>query len=93
MIGVTKRLVSRPLFSTQTLRRGFSVKAIYPSFPATLLYYRPHQKLSLYDEKEGDSRPDDLFQDRVKLGEDGLVYPGVSQSSSESLSFQDTDKR
>ncbi|KAK3941285.1 hypothetical protein QBC46DRAFT_363417 [Diplogelasinospora grovesii] len=68
MIGrVSRNILSRrglPLASF-CCRRQFSAKAIYSSFPATLLYYSPRQRSSLYDHKEGDSRPDDLFDEGV----------------------------
>lgn len=48
-------------------RRPFSVKAIYTSFPASLIYYSPQQKLNLFDHKEDESRPNDLFEDGVTV--------------------------
>ncbi|KAI0856848.1 hypothetical protein F4860DRAFT_491446 [Xylaria cubensis] len=84
MIGVAKRLTSRPIFSALTLRREFSVKAIYSTFPATLLFYSARQKPNLYEEREDHDRPDDLYEDRVNLGSNGLVYPGVFKDPSTS---------
>ncbi|KAI0427789.1 hypothetical protein F5Y09DRAFT_22540 [Xylaria sp. FL1042] len=77
MIVVTRRLVSRPLLAPRILRRGFLVKAIYSSFPATLMYYSPRQKVGLYDEKEADDRPHDNYNDGVRL-HNGLVFPSMS---------------
>ncbi|TRX89862.1 hypothetical protein FHL15_009295 [Xylaria flabelliformis] len=72
------------MFSALTLRREFSVKAIYSTFPATLLFYSARQKPSLYEEREGRDRPNDLYEDRVNLGRNGLVYPGVFKDPSTS---------
>ncbi|KAK4152363.1 hypothetical protein C8A00DRAFT_16322 [Chaetomidium leptoderma] len=66
---------------TKLFRRQFSVKAIYSSFPATLLYYSPRQRSSLYDIKESDSRPDDLYDEAIHVEKDGLVYPAVTKNS------------
>ncbi|RWA03545.1 hypothetical protein EKO27_g11559 [Xylaria grammica] len=80
MIGVAQRFAFRPLFApSRILRRGFSIKAIYSSFPATLSYYSPRQKVCLYDEREADNRPDNVYYDRVTL-ENGLVFPRASQN-------------
>ncbi|TGJ85892.1 hypothetical protein E0Z10_g2881 [Xylaria hypoxylon] len=83
MIGMMKRIALRQLFASRMFRRRFSVKATYSSCPATLLHYSPHQKLGLYNEKEADNRPDDIYNDRVSL-KDGLVLPSISQNSSTS---------
>jgi len=58
-------------------RRVFSVKAIYSSFPASLVYYSPRHRSSLFDHKEHESRPDDLYEEGVLIAQDGLVYPSV----------------
>ncbi len=58
-------------------RRTFSVKAIYSSFPASLAYYSPRHRSSLFDHKENESRPDDLYDESIAIAQDGLVYPSV----------------
>ncbi|KAI0008836.1 hypothetical protein F4779DRAFT_418088 [Xylariaceae sp. FL0662B] len=70
---VLRQLSSRPLF-----RRAFSVKAVYSSFPCTLFHYSSRQHSNLYDHKEANSRPDDLFSEGVIVDEKGLVYPSVN---------------
>lgn len=71
----------RPISLSYVQRRAFSVKAIYPSFPASLSYYSPRQKLSLFDHKEDESRANDLYDEGVLVARDGLVYPGVDKQS------------
>ncbi|KAI1275388.1 hypothetical protein F5Y07DRAFT_400387 [Xylaria sp. FL0933] len=83
MIGVTRHLLSRPLLASRILHRGFSVKAIYSSFPATLMYYSPRQKVGLYDEREADNRPHDNYGDGVML-DNGLVFPRVYDNATAS---------
>lgn len=77
--------LSRPFLVRQQLhpppRRQFSVKAIYTSFPATLHYYSPRRKSALFDHKENDDRPHDLYDEGVVVAKDGLVYPGVDIKS------------
>ncbi|EXV00475.1 hypothetical protein X797_006537 [Metarhizium robertsii] len=63
------------------LRRQFSVKAIYSSFPATLHYYCPRRTSSLFDHQETESRPDDIYDEGVTIHKNGLVYPAVDVSS------------
>lgn len=63
------------------LRRQFSVKAIYSSFPATLHYYCPRRTSSLFDHRENDSRPDDIYNEGVTIQKNGLVYPAVDVKS------------
>lgn len=63
------------------LRRHYSVKAIYSSFPATLHYYSPRRPSTLFDHKEIDSRPDDLHDESVSVEKDGLVYPTVNATT------------
>ncbi|KAK5635722.1 hypothetical protein RRF57_011434 [Xylaria bambusicola] len=82
VISATTRVALRPLFASRTVRRAFSVKAIYSSFPATLLHYSPRNKVDLYDEQEASNRPDDHFDNRVSLN-NGLVYPSASSDSRE----------
>jgi len=83
MIGAFRRLgppllgrLQRPAFSVETV---FSVKAIHSVFPASLLYYRPKPRSSLFDhaENEDESRRHDLWDEGVVISKDGLVYPGV----------------
>ncbi|KAI0199751.1 hypothetical protein F4808DRAFT_461406 [Astrocystis sublimbata] len=69
--------------------RGFSAKAIYSSFPVTLMCYSPRQQFALYNMREGESQPTwkengviVRNQDMVKSYK-GLVYPGISKSVSE----------
>ncbi|KAI2611996.1 hypothetical protein GGR54DRAFT_616801 [Hypoxylon sp. NC1633] len=62
-------------------RRQFSVKAIYSSFPATLHYYCPRDTSMLFDHKENDDRPDDLYDEAVTVEKNGLVYPSVNPKS------------
>jgi hypothetical protein len=62
-------------------RRQFSVKAIYTSFPATLHYYSHRRKSGLFDHKEMDNRPHDIYDDGVVVAKDGLVYPSVDINS------------
>ncbi|KJR80321.1 uncharacterized protein SPSK_10664 [Sporothrix schenckii 1099-18] len=57
--------------------RPFTVKAIYSSCPASLAYDRPRCRPSLFDHKENESRPHDLYDEGVIVADDGLVYPGV----------------
>ncbi|KAI0520973.1 hypothetical protein F5B22DRAFT_644216 [Xylaria bambusicola] len=80
VVGTATRVVLRPLFASRTLQRAFSVKAIYSSFPATLLHYSPRNKIDLYDEQEANNQPDDTFDNKVVL-KDGLVYPSASLDS------------
>jgi len=75
MIRKFYRLRPAPLSRLQC--RAFSVKAICSSFPASLAYYSPRHKSSLFDHKENDSRPNDLYDEGVVVARDGLVYPGV----------------
>ncbi|KFG79616.1 hypothetical protein MANI_029727 [Metarhizium anisopliae] len=63
------------------LRRQFSVKAIYSSFPATLHYYCPRRTSSLFDHQETESRSDDIYDEGVAIHKNGLVYPAVNASS------------
>ncbi|UNI13306.1 hypothetical protein JDV02_000063 [Purpureocillium takamizusanense] len=63
------------------LRRQYSVKAIYSSFPATLHYYCPRRTSALFNHQEIDSRPDDMYDEGVIVQSDGLVYPAVSKTS------------
>lgn len=63
------------------LRRQFSVKAIYSSFPATLHYYCPRRTSSLFDHQETEGRPDDIYDEGVTIHKNGLVYPAVDVSS------------
>ncbi|KAI0521691.1 hypothetical protein F5B22DRAFT_643862 [Xylaria bambusicola] len=82
MIGVAQRFALRPLLAPSLiLRRRFSIKAIYSSFPTTLSYYSPRPKLCLYDESEADDHPDDVWDDRVML-ENGIVFPRATQNPS-----------
>jgi hypothetical protein len=92
MNNVTKRIALHPPFASQVLHRGFSVKAIYSSFPVTLLYYSPHRKLGLYDEEEVDNRADDIYEGRAKL-KDGLVFPCESMTATVGLASRCVDKR
>ncbi|KAK3330831.1 hypothetical protein B0H66DRAFT_76170 [Apodospora peruviana] len=60
--------------------KGF--KAIYSSFPATLLYYSPRSRSGLFDHRELNSRPDDLFDETLAVTDwhganKGLVYPYI----------------
>ncbi|KPM39121.1 hypothetical protein AK830_g7444 [Neonectria ditissima] len=64
------------------LRRQFSAKAIYSSFPATLHYYSPRPTSSLFDYKENDERPHDLSDEGVTVEPSGLVYPAFNRSVS-----------
>ncbi|KPM45860.1 hypothetical protein AK830_g590 [Neonectria ditissima] len=79
------RCLSRPVLSPQwsssLLRRRFSVKAIYSSFPATLHYYSPRARSNLFDRGEIDSRLDYLIDDAVMVEKNGLVYPAVDAAS------------
>ncbi|KAI0972088.1 hypothetical protein F4678DRAFT_460920 [Xylaria arbuscula] len=81
MINRIKDLAARPLLASRILRRHFSVKGIYSSFPATLMYYSPRQKLGLYDARTADDRPDENYDDGVALSND-LVFPGVYDNAS-----------
>lgn len=74
--SVFSRLQPQPLF-----RRQFSVKAIHSSFPATLHYYCPRGTSMLFDHKEIDHRPDDLYDEGVTVEENGLIYPAVGARS------------
>jgi hypothetical protein len=78
---VSRAVVSRRLPISAGCRRQFSVRAIYSAFPATLLYYSPHRRSSLYDHREVDSRPDDLYEEGIILAKDGLVYPTANNNS------------
>lgn len=62
------------------IRRQFSAKAIYSSFPATLYYYAPRSTSSLFDIKEYDERPHDLHVEGVTVDPSGLVYPGLKDT-------------
>ncbi|KAJ4311706.1 hypothetical protein N0V84_010303 [Fusarium piperis] len=64
------------------IRRQFSAKAIYSSFPATLHYYSPRPTSSLFDYKENDERPHDLSDEGVTVEPSGLVYPAFNRSVS-----------
>ncbi|KAI1351130.1 hypothetical protein F5Y01DRAFT_134331 [Xylaria sp. FL0043] len=77
MIGATRNIAFRPLLSPRVLRRRFSVKAIYSSFPATLMYYCFRPKVSLYDVEEAERRLYDNYSDGVTI-DNGLVFPRVS---------------
>ena len=82
MFGTLSRNILRARTpATLFSRRQFSAKAIYSSFPATLLYYSPRQRSSLYDHSESDSRPDDLYDEGVVVEKNGLVYPAVNKKS------------
>ncbi len=70
-----------PVSLSRVQRRAFSAKAIYSSFPTSLAYYSPRQKSNLFDHKENESRPDDLYDEGVIVARDGLVYPGVDKHS------------
>ncbi|CCE32962.1 uncharacterized protein CPUR_06884 [Claviceps purpurea 20.1] len=59
------------------LRRQFSVKAIYSSFPATLHYCSPSRTSALFNIEEKDSRPEDSVAEGVTIDKDGLVYPAI----------------
>lgn len=63
-------------------RRNLSVRAIYSSFPASLLRYSSRPKSSLFDVKDLELRVDDSPEDAVRVSGDGLVYPGVAEGSS-----------
>lgn len=63
------------------LRRQFSARAIYSSFPATLYYYSPRSTSALFDLKERDDRPNDLYDEGVTVEKDGLIYPAVDARS------------
>jgi hypothetical protein len=73
---------SLPSNNIRLLRRNLSVQTIYPSFPASLLRYSPHQKSSLFDIKDLEKRGDDPLEDAVTVSTNGLVYPGVIDKSS-----------
>ncbi|KAI1307405.1 hypothetical protein F5Y03DRAFT_352155, partial [Xylaria venustula] len=81
MIGTIRHLTSRSSLAPRLLRRNFSVKGIYSSFPTTLMYYSQRQKLGLYDERTSDDRPDQHHDDGVALT-NGLVFPGVHDNGS-----------
>ncbi|KAI0803775.1 hypothetical protein GGR55DRAFT_682188 [Xylaria sp. FL0064] len=83
MISATRNIAFRPLLAPRILCRRFSVKAIYSSFPATLMYYSPRQKVGLYDKREADNRPHDNYGDGVML-DNGLVFPRVYDNSTAS---------
>jgi len=68
-------------------QRRFSVKAIYSTFPATLFYYSPRPGSRLFDHKENDSRPDDLFDEGVIVDQNGIVYPGADKKCCKMLSL------
>ncbi|KAG6236962.1 hypothetical protein E4U23_000146 [Claviceps purpurea] len=59
------------------LRRQFSVKAIYSSFPASLHYCSPSRTSALFNIEEKDSRPEDSVAEGVTIDKDGLVYPAI----------------
>ncbi|PNY27842.1 Uncharacterized protein TCAP_02241 [Tolypocladium capitatum] len=63
------------------LRRQFSVKAIYSSFPGTLHYYCPRRTSALFNHEENDSRPDHVHDEGVTVQKNGLVYPAVNGTS------------
>ena len=62
-------------------RQRFSAKAIYSLFPATLYCYCPTRSSTLFDHKENDSRPDDIYDESVIVEKNGLVYPAVNAAS------------
>ncbi|KAM3506502.1 hypothetical protein MY10362_002311 [Beauveria mimosiformis] len=76
MFSLAKHAQSlRNLSACTTQRRFFSPLAIHSRFPATLHYYRRANRPSLFDRKEIDNRPQDLYDDGVEVAGDGLVYP------------------
>jgi hypothetical protein len=68
-------------------QRSFFAKAIYSSFPASLAYYSPRRRSSLFDHREDASRPNDLYQEGLIISKDGLVHPGVKELGAGSMLF------
>jgi hypothetical protein len=62
------------------IRRQFSAKAIYSSFPAILHYYPPRPTSSLFDYRETNERPHGLSKEAVAVEPSGLVYPAFKGS-------------
>ncbi|OAR02492.1 hypothetical protein LLEC1_08019 [Akanthomyces lecanii] len=80
MLSVKKRAKCiSAVLSRGKQTRFFSPLAIYSRFPATLHYYQPKAKTSLFDRKEIDSRTHDSPADGVEVAADGLVYPKVAR--------------
>ncbi|PHH63517.1 hypothetical protein CDD81_5798 [Ophiocordyceps australis] len=57
--------------------RNFSIRGVYTSFPATLLYYSPLPKISLYKYTGNEDKDNVPLDDAVVPAADDLVYPTV----------------
>lgn len=62
-------------------KRRLSAKAVYSVFPASLLYYSPQRKSSLFDHAKYGDRPDDIYDESIIVASSGLVYPTVKEGS------------
>ncbi|KAL7965639.1 hypothetical protein HDV63DRAFT_211499 [Trichoderma sp. SZMC 28014] len=51
------------------------------SCSATLSYYCPRRSSNLFDLKESDSRPHEIYDEAVIVEKNGLLYPAVDAAS------------
>lgn len=84
-----RRVVHRPVVCgrSKSVRnsRSFSLLSVHTSFPATLYRFQLKRESQLYDMKL--QQEENEADDAVNIAQDGLIYPGVSDSGESDLPF------